>query len=289
MEFFYLKKLIATLVSPVLLVVLLLTIALVVAWFTQTKAWLRWPLTLAWSLLFLLSVYPISASWLMHYEGLYPYYQPEPARPVEQIVVLGCYALEDPLLPVSSQLHPCSLVRLVEGMRIWRLHPEAEIILSGGASRFGHSSVAQIGANLLVSLGVPAEKIVLKPAARDTESEAATVKSDLKNSSPVLVTSATHMKRAIRIFARHGIHVIPAPTEHLVRAASGQESNWREWAPNAQNLYRSERALYATLANTLVTLQGVIGDVPEQSLEPKLAPQEQGEIHLEPESERAQP
>ncbi|MCM2680408.1 ElyC/SanA/YdcF family protein [Echinimonas agarilytica] len=259
MEFFYFKKLVATLVSPVPIGFALLTLAMLAAWLTGASRWVKWPATLAWVLLGSLSVYTVAASWLLRYESLYPAFDMNDPRPVEQIIVLGCFGIEDPLLPVSSQLAPCSLVRLVEGMRIWRKNPQAEFILSGGPTRFGQISNAQMGANLLTDLGVPEKQIQVLSKARDTNSEAAEIKPFLSTYSPVLVTSATHMKRAVRIFGRHGISVIAAPSEHLVRAPSGQQSDWRQWVPDANNLYRSERAWYATLGNTLVTIQGMMG------------------------------
>lgn len=268
MDFFVIKKLIGTLVAPMPIGMLLFTIALLSAWFTDTSRWVRWPLTIAWLLMGTLSLYPVASSWLLRYEGLYPAYSQQQDRPVEQIIVLGCFGIEDPQLPVSSQLHPCSSIRLIEAMRIWRQHPQAQLILSGGKVRFGHISNAEMGAQLLISLGVPESAIILSTQTRDTETEAIAVKQLLGPNPPVLVTSATHMKRAVRLFARHGISVIAAPTEHLVRAPSGQQSNWREWIPKASNLYNSERAWYSTMGNALVTLQGLLGADDDEKPQP---------------------
>ncbi|GGA81557.1 membrane protein [Neiella marina] len=279
MDFFVIKKLVATLVSPMPFAFLLMTLALLAAWFSGASRWVRWPLSFAWLVLGALSVYPISSSWLLKYEGMYPAYSARLDRPVEQIIVLGCYGIEDPQLPVSSQLHPCSSIRLIEAMRIWRFHPNAKLILSGGKTRFGQLSNAELGANLLIALGVPKDAIVISPVARDTETEAIAVKKLLGPNPPVLVTSATHMKRAVRLFARHDIAVIAAPSEHLVRAPSGQQSNWREWIPKATNLYNSERAWYATLGNTLVTLQNLFAskDKPQPPAPLDLSPKQTDE------------
>ncbi|MBD1389098.1 YdcF family protein [Neiella sp. HB171785] len=292
MDFFVIKKLVATLVSPMPFAFLLMTLALLAAWFSAASRWVCWPLSVAWLMLGSLSVYPVASSWLLKYEGLYPAYSAQLDRPVDQIIVLGCYGIEDPQLPVSSQLHPCSSMRLIEAMRIWRFHPNAKLILSGGKTRFGQLSNAELGANLLIALGVPRDAIIISPVARDTETEAIAVKKLLGPNPPVLVTSATHMKRAVRLFARHDIAVIAAPSEHLVRAPSGQESSWREWIPKATNLYNSERAWYATLGNTLVTLQNLFASEdkpqppPPLDLSPKApeepTPNDSGEPSQEP-------
>ncbi|MBW8192853.1 YdcF family protein [Neiella marina] len=268
MDFFVIKKLVGTLVAPMPIGMLLFTCALVAAWFSDTSRWVRWPLTIGWLLTGTLSLYPVASSWLLRYEGLYPAYTQQQEWPVEQIIVLGCFGIEDPQLPVSSQLHPCSSIRLIEAMRIWRQHPDSKLILSGGKTRFGQLSNAEMGANLLMALGVPETAIVLSPVARDTDTEAIAVKKLLGPNPPVLVTSASHMKRAVRVFARHGISVIAAPSEHLIRAPSGQQSSWREWIPKASNLYNSERAWYATMGNALVTLQGIFGADDEKPTPP---------------------
>ncbi len=265
MDFFVVKKLVSTFVAPLPIALFMLTLACLASWFSRSSKWVRWPLVFAWLLLVPLSLYPVASSWLMKFEGLYPTYQKQEGRSVEQIMVLACYAIEDPLLPLSSQVHSCSRGRLVEAMRIWRIHPNADILLSGGAMRFGHQSMAQISANLLITLGVPEDKIKVIEQGRDTNSEVVALKRYLGPLAPVLVTSATHMKRAVRLFARHGISVIPAPAEHLILAPSSHSSGWQTWVPKPYNLYRSDRAWYATLGNTLVTLQGIWGDTDELS------------------------
>ena len=282
MDFFAVKKMVSLFLTPIPIILALLTLALVGAWWSKANAWVRWPLLGGWLLLTVLSLYPISSSWLMRYEGLYPAYQPKDFRPVENIVVLACYAIEDPLLPISSQIHPCSRGRLIEAMRIWRLHPKAQILLSGGSMRFQQSSLAQLSANLLMALGVPEENLRVIEAGRDTNSEVMAIKPLLTRTTPVLVTSATHMKRAVRLFARHGISVNPAPAEHLIFAPSSDELYWRSWVPHSYNLYRSERAWYASLGNTLVTLQGLWSGDEEAPQEPGNQPEEQLEAQSEP-------
>ena len=54
-------------------------------------------------------------------------------KPVDYIAILGCGNTTNPELPATSQLFPCSLQRLVEALRIFKLHPEAQLITSGAA------------------------------------------------------------------------------------------------------------------------------------------------------------
>ncbi len=262
MDFFAFKKLVATLVAPLPIALALMTLALIVCWWRGESRVVRWSLLFAWLLIVPLSMSPIVARWVLQFEQLYPAYSQESEAPVQQIIVLACYAVEDPKLPLSSQIHSCSRGRLIEAMRIWRAHPEAQILLSGGAMRFGDPSMAQIGANLLQELGVPEAHLKVIHKGRDTNSEVIALKPHLTELRPVLVTSATHMKRAVRLFARHGISVIPAPAEHLVLEPSSTELSWQSWVPKPYNLYRADRAWYATLANILVTIQSVFQEPP---------------------------
>lgn len=295
MDFFAVKKLVSYLVSPVPLGVLLLTFACLIVWLKKSSLWVRSSVTLAWCLLVIVPMSPLSSSWLEAYERLYPSYQPGEQSAVRQIVVLACYVSDDPDLPVTSQHHACSRGRLVEALRIWHLHSDAEILLSGGPMRFKQASMAQKGADFLMALGVPEGKLKVIDKGRDTNSEVIAIKQQLFESTPVLVTSGTHMKRAVRLFAKHGISVIPAPSEHLVLYSNHIERapDWKGAIPTAASYYRSERAWYAMLANALVTLQSLWGDETAEEVERgsllKVSSEEQSDSDLPQQSQEHQP
>jgi uncharacterized SAM-binding protein YcdF (DUF218 family) len=75
-------------------------------------------------------------------------------------------------------------------------------------------------------LGVPEEAIWPENASRNTYENGVFSRELLAEKGvegPVLlVTSATHMPRSVRIFARQGIEVIPAPADYLVPDAEWQ-------------------------------------------------------------------
>ena len=79
-------------------------------------------------------------------------------RPVDYIVILGCGHTSDSALPATSQLQACSLQRLVEGLRIFRIHPEAQVITSGAAFDNNESNADKVK-QAAILLGIPEHKI----------------------------------------------------------------------------------------------------------------------------------
>jgi uncharacterized SAM-binding protein YcdF (DUF218 family) len=68
---------------------------------------------------------------------------------------------------------------------------------------------------LALALGVKKEKTILSPEPRDTEEEAIAAKKLLGDRPFILVTSASHMARAMKFFHKEGLDPIAAPTNHL--------------------------------------------------------------------------
>ena len=61
----------------------------------------------------------------------------------------------------------------------------------------------------------------------------------------VLVTSASHMPRALKLAQSRGLHALPAPTDHAARRLYWDRVT--DYFPSADGLYRSERACYEYL------------------------------------------
>ena len=74
-------------------------------------------------------------------------------------------------LPITSQLNNNSLQRLVEALRIYKLHPEARIITSGHHNRDIVSNAEKMKRSLIL-LGIPEQKIMTENFPKDTEEEA---------------------------------------------------------------------------------------------------------------------
>lgn len=105
-----------------------------------------------------------------------------------------------------------------------------------------------------LELGIPAADLATTGRVRNTAEEARAVAAQLPaGSRVVLVTSAFHLPRAVRLFQRQGLQVIPFPVDFQARGAwAGHPlADPLQWIPSADGLERSSRALREALGRTL--------------------------------------
>jgi len=150
---------------------------------------------------------------------------------IDKIVVLGCDINPNPALSANSQLGNCALTRLVEGIRLANIYPRAQLIVSGGGyEKITNSALMNKTA---ISLGINKNRIVQNPNAMDTAQEAAFLASKLVDYNTALVTSVSHMPRAINLFNAQGVAAIPAATDYHNFAAYPW---YKQLIPNAKAL-----------------------------------------------------
>jgi len=106
--------------------------------------------------------------------------------------------------------------RAWEAIRLYHQISNAKIITSGYAPNGGTPSAIKT-AKLLEESGVKKEDILIQPKPRYTQEEAIAIKKRLGNKPFILVTSAYHMPRAMKIFKKIGLNPIPAPTDFRIR------------------------------------------------------------------------
>lgn len=99
-------------------------------------------------------------------------------------------------------------------------YPNARIILSGGAGHAESVSESATAKELLVAMGVPTARIELEERSRNTcenaEESSALARPDA-GETWLLVTSASHMPRAIACFRAAGFAVVPYPVDYRTR------------------------------------------------------------------------
>ena len=118
--------------------------------------------------------------------------------------------------PITSQVKETAVVRLNEGIRLYQqLDKNAKIIVSGHSGFYDPTPHALMQEKLALSLGVRKEDIILRPEPRDTQEEAIAAKKLLGDEPFILVTSTSHMARAMKFFTQEGLTPVPAPTNHL--------------------------------------------------------------------------
>ncbi len=200
-----------------------------------------------------LSSPPLPERILLSLESQYPPMLEPPAA--EWIVVLGGGVKIAPELPAVSQLSSSSVQRLTEGIRVRRLVPCARLIFTGSAMH-EQVSIAEVMAAAAAELGVAYRHIDVLPEPKNTASEASAVARHIQKSDTViLVTSASHMKRAESLFEAAGVSVVPAPAGYLVDPRR-EERNIRAQLPQSAYLQFVETAWWEYLGIFWAKLRG---------------------------------
>lgn len=152
---------------------------------------------------------------------------PQPSLPahIDGVVVLGgaidvniSRARHEPTMNEAAE-------RITAAAVLARRYPDAKIVLSGGAGWGAQGDEAQPTRDLLVSLGVAGDRMVLETKSRDTFENAVdsfALVRPLPGQTWLLITSAFHMPRAMGCFRQAGWKVLPYPVDY--RTAVGVRS-----------------------------------------------------------------
>jgi len=112
--------------------------------------------------------------------------------------------------------------RVLEAVRVFRMTDAAIVLSSGGNPRpkRDEKPSGETMRDTLLQLGVPADRILTETASKTTRDEAVIVRGILQAQNVdrvILVTSQTHMKRALGAFRAAGIDAIPAIAQEFDR------------------------------------------------------------------------
>lgn len=137
--------------------------------------------------------------------------------------------------------------RIVTAVRLQK-NLNVPIIVSGGKSYRNSSSEAFIAKRFLVDIGVEEGQIVMEEKSRDTYENAKYIREicrreDYKN--PVLITSASHMKRSLLAFKKIGINVRPYPANFKTKSIN--EYGWHSYLPRSSSLDNTSAAFHEYL------------------------------------------
>ena len=240
MFLFSLKKLLGVLLTPLNITLILLLVAIILL---KYKPKLSQKFLISGFVILFLSASPFFSNPLIKpIEQSYPVFTKQEI-PLDFVVVLGCGHTTNDKMPILSQLQVCSLQRLLEGYRILQLHPEATLVTSGHAHNDPVSNAQKVK-EAAISIGIPADKIIMEPRARDTKEEALFLSALLQNKQFALVTNADHMPRAFRYFNKDNMRPIAAPTGFSYK---GDPQSFLTSLPKATTLQQTTRAFYETL------------------------------------------
>lgn len=160
------------------------------------------------------------------------------------IVVLGAGHIEYQAEYSGAWPDLNAIARLNYAARIHRL-TSLPLLLTGGKPGFSDHAHAQVMADYLWKQ-MFIRATWLEKQSRTTEENARYSKQILAENAidtVVLVTQSVHMRRAVLLFEREGMAVIPAPTE----LGGGLPGGIRNWLPSTSALHRSQMAMHEML------------------------------------------
>ena len=217
---FSLKKYLAPLFSPLSICIELMAFGLVLLVFSRKQKTGKFFVVLGMVVLVMCSYEGVSGRILRTLETQYPPLNVAELMPhengkfgersVKWIVVLASGISRDQTLPVQLQISHHSRVRLMEGIRLHRRLPGSKMILTGGIGFDGPPEATTLS-RVAEELGVAKSDMVLEVESRDTKDHPLYVRHIVKEEPFILVTSAFHMPRAMRLFLKQGLAPIPAP------------------------------------------------------------------------------
>lgn len=160
--------------------------------------------------------------------------------------------------------------RVLYAAWLYKQGKAARLLLSGGNAPWSNLAQtppeAEVMASILEIMGVPKAALWLESNSRNTEENAVECRKVLDREgihSIILVTSALHMPRAMRLFTQQGLQVIPAPTDFMVT-----DDDWAYYTqpsievqlmnllPSADDLQLTSRAMKEQLGALFYQLRG---------------------------------
>jgi len=217
---FILKKVVGELMNPLSIGIFLSIFGLVGLYLGRYRmAKFLLTFSLLWIALF--SYGPVSDMLLRPLEKSHPALIQTPVN-IDYVLVLGNGHKSDACLPITTELDPTAVIRLNEGIRHYNNLGDAKLVVSGYAGLHDKSCHAQMQKRLAMALGVDKDEIITFDTPKDTREEAVAMKKLVGTKPFILVTTASHMPRAYKIFTKEGLSPIAAPTDYHVRG----ESEW---------------------------------------------------------------
>ena len=152
----------------------------------------------------------------------------------------------------EQKLGEAGWIRIWEAVQLWR-RVGGRILVTGAPHPSGKGSAAEGMAEVARQLGVPADAILVEPAARNTFENISFSKRMIGEPRRTwLVTSAHHMARSVSAARAVGLEVIPYPCDR--RADEGFD--WTDFFPNNASRGMLEPALHELLGIVAYRVRG---------------------------------
>jgi uncharacterized SAM-binding protein YcdF (DUF218 family) len=244
-----------------LLLMLALGVGLFVRWWRadggrRLPGWLLLVYLLLWLFCMPLTA-QYAAAWL---EDGYPPLEERPAE-AQAIVVLGAGTIPPTDIDSQTRLTESGLRRCLRAAELYLQGHPCPVLVSGGKvdpSRPG-TTEAEALRELLIRLRVRPQDIVLESASTNTcgnAVESSKLLRDRQLQRVVLVTDATHLPRATRLFAAQGLTVFSAAGHYF---SSELQWDWFVWLPDLRAAQINSAVFHECLGEVWGRLRGTGG------------------------------
>lgn len=227
----FFNKLLPVFVLPIGVVVLLVVLG-------TLKKWHWMPLVAVTALL--AGSLPFVANLLLApLENAYPARSAGTLPPADAVLVLGGIMSQTKELGLTTEWGE-AVERFEAGVSIVSLD-KARVLLFTGDKRGSEGTALQREA---VLRGVPPARVAVIGSAGNTSDEAEQLRryaSEHGLKRVILVTSAWHMPRAVRLFRVPGVEIVPFPVDF--RSIPSRQLPYMEYLPTANALWKTELAL----------------------------------------------
>lgn len=164
------------------------------------------------------------------------------------VVVLGTGFNPDSELPANSRVSGVFLSRFAEGARICNQLPNSPMLVSV-AGEATEKSKSDFLDEITQLFQVERSRIHLISHATSTRDEAKAAMDYVDGQKVIVVTSASHMVRAMTIFEDVGLIALPAPTAYqLTRRGSPGDRVLPRWIPSTDGVNSNHQWLYEMVA-----------------------------------------
>ena len=242
----FLQKIISNLIlSPSLFVIIVLFLAFCVRRFNMDRKIISKFMIFIAIFVYIFSIDPTKDIVLKPLEKRYAPINKEQLCEGDVYILLGGGISEDAPLSFGQNGIPseASVVRMVEVVRLYK-KDKKKIIVSGGKTPGKSISEASVYKKFLIDMGIEQEYIIMEAESRTTAENSNMTKKIMKDygfERGVLITSATHMPRAIKSFERNGMEVVAAPCGYAAHYGS---YGIQAFLPRASNIELITRGLW---------------------------------------------
>ena len=267
--FVFLSKMLPNLIYPAGFITLLLLAGLIFCRSAKAKNIILWVLLVY----IMIAGNKLPGAFLIRQlEQTYPPY--DGSETADAIVVLGGGTI--------TKSNPRQIVevngagdRMIYAVQLYREGAADKLLLGGSyidwrdgvvETEKGISSPASEMAEILSMFDIPEEAMLVQDRSVNTAEEAvedAKILSELGLNKIILVSSATHMRRAVPLFEKQGLEVIPAPTDYSFSDQEWENLLRFDWAtaytfiiPNISNISGFQNALKEYIGYTVYKFRG---------------------------------